>query len=79
MKDWLTVEQASEEIGIEPGAVRDAVARGSLHAERLGGGRTRAGLLLIERDEIARYLRENRGRPGRKRARHGAGDNRDEE
>ncbi len=74
MDEMLTVTQAAEELEIAPGAVRDAAARGSLHAERFGGGTTRAGLLLFRRSEVERYRRENRGRPGRKRQVSSASD-----
>lgn len=62
----LTVAQAASELGIQPGAVRDAIARGSMQAIRVGGRGVRAGLLLIQRHELERYLREIRGRPGPK-------------
>lgn len=62
----LTVAQAAQELGIQPGAVRDAVARGSLTAIRVGGRGVRAGLLLIQRGELERYHRDISGKPGPK-------------
>jgi len=62
----LTVAQAASELGIQPGAVRDAIARGSMQAVRVGGRGVRAGLLLIQRHELERYQREIKGRPGPK-------------
>lgn len=62
----LTVAQAARELDIQPGAVRDAIARGRMAAVRIGGGGVRAGMLLIERRELERYQREIKGRPGPK-------------
>ncbi|MGI8687652.1 MAG: helix-turn-helix domain-containing protein [Thermomicrobiales bacterium] len=62
----LTVAQAASELGIQPGAVRDAIARGSMQAIRVGGRGVRAGLLLIQRQELERYHRDIKGRPGPK-------------
>lgn len=62
----LTVTQAASELGIQPGAVRDAIARGSMQAVRVGGRGVRAGLLLIQRHELERYQREIKGKPGPK-------------
>lgn len=61
-----TVTQAAKELDIQPGAVRDALARGSMAAVRIGGRGGRAGILLIERRELERYQREVKGRPGPK-------------
>lgn len=62
----LTVTQAASELGIQPGAVRDAIARGSMQAIRVGGRGVRAGLLLIQRHELERYQRDIKGKPGPK-------------
>ena len=76
----LTVQQASDELQIKPGAVRDAVARGRLTPVRVGGGeggksgKARAGLLLFARAEIARYRAEHLGRRGRPPAREAASE-----
>lgn len=64
--DMLTVTQAASELGIQPGAVRDAIARGSMQAVRVGGRGVRAGLLLIQRHELERYQRDIKGKPGPK-------------
>lgn len=62
----LTVAQAASELSIQPGAVRDAIARGSMQAVRVGGRGVRAGLLLIQRHELERYQRDIKGKPGPK-------------
>ncbi|MDQ2785157.1 MAG: helix-turn-helix domain-containing protein [Chloroflexota bacterium] len=58
--------EAAQQIGIHPGAVREAITRGRIDAIRVGGGEKRAGLLLIHRDEINRYINEVRGTHGPK-------------
>ncbi len=60
----LTVPEVADELGIKPGAVRDAIARGVLQAIRTGGGERRAGHLLVHIDEIERYRREHLGKRG---------------
>lgn len=60
----MDVVETAETLGITPGAVRDAVARGKLAAIRKGGTEKRAGYLLIERTEIERYRVENLGKRG---------------
>jgi len=66
----MNVSDAAKELGIQPGAVRDAIARGRLTAIRLGGGDQRAGVLLIERTEIERYRRDHLGKRGVAAASH---------
>jgi len=62
----LTITQAAEELGIEPGTLRTQVSKGKVAAISVGGKGQRAGLLLIHRDELERYRRERSGKPGRK-------------
>jgi len=61
---YINVSEAAHELGIKPGAVRDAIARGRLTAIRKGGGAERAGFLLIERTEVERYRAEHLGKRG---------------
>jgi len=61
---FMNVTEAADALGIQPGAVRDAIARGRLTAIRKGGGEQRAGFLLIERSEIERYRQEHLGKRG---------------
>jgi len=60
---FMNVTEAADALGIQPGAVRDAIARGRLTAIRKGGGQ-RAGFLLIERGEIEHYWQEHLGKRG---------------
>lgn len=62
--ELMDVHEVAEALGIQPGAVRDAVARGKLAVIRKGGQGKRAGFLLFEREEVERYRRENLGRRG---------------
>jgi excisionase family DNA binding protein len=66
----MNVSDAAKELGIQPGTVRDAIARGRLAAIRMGGGEHRAGVLLIERTEIERYKRDHLGKRGVAAASH---------
>jgi Helix-turn-helix domain len=61
----MDVHEVAEALGIQPGAVRDAVARGKLAAIRKGGQGKRAGFLLFAREEVERYRRESRGMRGK--------------
>jgi len=61
---FMNVSEVAEELGIKPGTVRDAIARGRLNAIRKGGGTERAGFLLIERTEVERYRAEHLGKRG---------------
>jgi len=60
-----TVAEAAHRLGMTPGAVRDAIAKGKLAAVRVGGGEQRAGLLLIADDQIEAYRRTYRDRRGK--------------
>ncbi len=60
----MNVSETAQELGITPGAVRDAIARGRMQAIRKGGGEQRAGFLLIERTEVERYRAEHLGKRG---------------
>lgn len=60
----MNVSEVADELGIKPGAVRDAIARGRMAAIRKGGGGQRAGFLLIETTEVERYRREHLGKRG---------------
>lgn len=66
----LTVTQVADELGITPGAVRDAIARGAMAAIRTGGSEKKAGHLLVLVDEVERYHREQRDKPGAASPRH---------
>ncbi len=70
-----TVAEAAHHLGMTPGAVRDAIAKGKLTAVRIGGGEQRAGLLLIAADQIEAYRRTYRDRRGKyARQRTGQGE-----
>lgn len=60
-----TVTEAAKDLGMTPGAVRDAIAKGKIAAVRVGGGEQRAGLLLIADDQIEAYRRTYRDRRGK--------------
>jgi len=60
----LTVNEVAASLGIQPVTVRDAVARGVIQADRLGGTAKKAGMLLIRRSEMERYRRERLGKRG---------------
>ncbi len=60
----MNVSQVAEALGIQPGAVRTAIAKGKMAAIRMGGGETRAGFLLIERAEVERYRVDHLGKRG---------------
>ncbi len=62
----LTVTQAAERIGIQAGALRDAIARGRLEVIRVGGQGKRAGFTFIHEDEVDRYIAEVKGKRGPK-------------
>ncbi len=61
----MNVQQAAKELGITPGAVRDAISRGKITALKQAGTEKKAGYLLIHEDEIARYAKEIRGTRGK--------------
>jgi len=63
----LTVSQIAKRWGIQPGAVRDAIARGRLIAIHDGGSEKKAGHLLVMIDEVERYEREVKGKRGPKK------------
>jgi len=72
-----TVAQAAHHLGMTPGAVRDAIAKGKLAAVRVGGGGQRAGLLLIADEQIEAYrrtYRDRRGKYARRRTAQGETD-----
>jgi excisionase family DNA binding protein len=60
----MDMTEVAEYLGITRGAVRDAVARGKLVAERRGGTEKKAGYLRFAREEVERYKRENSGKRG---------------
>lgn len=61
----MDVREVAETLGITPGAVRDAVARGKIAAIRRGGTEAKAGYLLIEKTEVERYRRDILGKRGK--------------
>ena len=63
----LTVTQAAQKIGIQPGALRDTIARGRIQVIRVGGQGKRAGFTFIHRTEVDRYIEEVRGKRGPKK------------
>jgi len=65
----LAVTQAAEKIGIQPGALRDAIARGRIDVIRVGGQGKRAGFTFIHQDEVDRYIAEIAGKRGPKQVR----------
>ncbi|GEM_PF-4279668 len=72
-----TVTEAAHQLGMTPGAVRDAIAKGKIAAVRVGGGEQRAGLLLIADDQIEAYrrlYRDRRGKYARQRSARGEPD-----
>lgn len=60
----MNVGETASALGITPGSVRKAIADGKMQAIRKGGGKERAGFLLIERTEIERYRKEHLGKRG---------------
>lgn len=54
--DLLTVTQAAEELNLSVRAVQHRITTGTLHAEKLGTGRTSA--YVITRSEIERVKSE---------------------
>jgi excisionase family DNA binding protein len=67
-----TVTEAAKQLGITPGAVRDAIAKGKIVPVRLGGGGQRAGMLLVPEDQITAYERNYKGKRGTYTRRHTA-------
>ncbi len=66
MDALLTVVEAAASLGVQPGTIRDAVARELMQAERVGGTPKKAGMLFIRRSEIERYRRERLGKRGKR-------------
>ncbi len=60
--DVMSVAQAAESLGIDPDAIHRQSALGKIELIRLGP-RT----VVIRREEVERYRRENLGRRGRPR------------
>ncbi len=60
-----TVTETAKHLGMTPGAVRDAIAKGKMEAVRVGGGEQRPGLLLMTDDQIEAYRRLYRDRRGK--------------
>jgi excisionase family DNA binding protein len=60
LDDYLTVNEAAEELGLTPAAIRRAIMRGLIEPKRLG---KRAN--LIPRAQVDKYRAEHRGRTGR--------------
>jgi hypothetical protein len=69
-RELFTVAEAAVALEMQPGSVRDAIARGKMAAIRIGGSDKRAGMLFVHRDQIEAYretYRERRGRYHRRR------------
>jgi excisionase family DNA binding protein len=56
----LTLVEAGERIGVSPHTLRRSAEAGTLHADKKGK------TWLVTADELDRYARENKGKPGRK-------------
>lgn len=64
-KDYLTLRQASERLGIKLKSVKQAAWRGRLRTRRVGPGRNQYGYeRLVAPDEIERYRKEHLGNVG---------------
>ena len=55
---WLEIPEAAQVAGLKPDTLRRYCHRRIVHAEKIGA------LLLVHRDELARFARERR-QPGR--------------
>ena len=60
LDDYLTVDEAAQELGLTPPAIRRAIMRGLIEPKRLGR-RTN----LIPRTQVEEYRAKHRGRMGR--------------
>jgi excisionase family DNA binding protein len=60
LDDYLTVDEAAQELGLTPPAIRRAIMRGLIEPKRLGR-RTN----LIPRAQVEEYRAKHRGRTGR--------------
>ena len=60
-----TVIEATAQLHITPGAVRDAIVRGRIIPVCLGGRGKRAGMLLIPDAQLALYRERYLGKRGR--------------
>jgi excisionase family DNA binding protein len=58
-RDFLTIPEAAEELGVDPSTLRHAARKGTLKAELL-----RPRLLAVTREELDRYKREHHGKQG---------------
>lgn len=58
----MIVREAAAKLGVSEGTVRQQIAAGSLRAEKHGRD------WWIEAEEVERYQREHRGRPGRRKS-----------
>jgi excisionase family DNA binding protein len=54
----LTLTQAAEQLGVTSSNLRQALARGRLHAERIGP------IWVVSQDEVDRYRRDSLGQAG---------------
>jgi hypothetical protein len=66
--DTLEIVEVAARLGQSPAAVRLAIKRGSLKADRVGG--KHRGLWLVPLPEVERYERENRNKRGTSSPRH---------
>ncbi len=66
MDALLTISEAAASLGVQPGAIRTAVSRELMQAERVGGTVRKAGMLFVRRSEIERYRRERLGKRGKR-------------
>jgi excisionase family DNA binding protein len=58
--ELLTVEKAAKALGLSPSTIRQQIARGHLHAERMG-----RWLYVIRSVEVERYRAERKRDPNR--------------
>lgn len=61
---YMDIAEVATFLGITPGAIRDAVARGKLPAERRGGTEKKAGYLRFKREDVVTYKNTYSGKRG---------------
>jgi excisionase family DNA binding protein len=63
-REWLTIGEAAEELGLAHASLLDAVRRRALTVTKVN-----PRLSLVHRDEVERYRREHLGRHGPRKGR----------